>query len=436
MTAPRRGRAAPSRRLAGRAVWAIADQGLSSLTNFALGVVVARELPPASFGAFGIAFATYAFILNISNGVISEPFQMRFSDVPLASWRKATNRATGTAVSVGLAAAVVCGTTALVARGALEEALLALSLTLPALTLQDSWRAVFFARHKGEWSFVNDLVWAVTLVPALAIASRAARNTLFWLVLAWGSAAGVAAVAGAIQARCIPKLMQTSSWVRQQRDLVPRLVAEMLVYSGGYQVAFIAIGAAGGLTVVAGIRGAEILLGPLYVVTFGIRVMAVPEAVALLGRSAAKMRRALVMLATGFSALAVVFGIGTLAIPGRWGTALLGSTWTAARPALLPMAVFMAASGVSISARIGLRALGDARRTLKARLQTMPLVVAGGTVGAAIGGSREAAWGLAVGMVVDVIRSWRELGSALLEREHSSSQPSAADLDDGSERMD
>lgn len=406
----------PSLRLSnvgGRAAWAIADQGLSSLTNFGLGVFIARELAPNAFGAFSIAFATYAFVLNLANGAISEPFHVRFSDVPVDVWRSATKQATGAAISVGLVGSAVCAIVGMAAAGPLRQAFLALSLTLPALTLQDAWRSTFFARRKGNFSFLNDLVWALALVPALAVASRMRPESLFWLIVAWGGAAGVAAVVGSLQARTVPGLHETNRWLRRQSDLVPRFLGEMVLYSGGHQVAILAIGTVGGLAVVGGIRGAEMLLGPLYVVIFGIRIMAVPEAVLVLKRSPQGMRRALAMLAAGFSTVAVMVGIAALVLPERWGTLLLGQTWATAQPAMLPIAVFMAASGAAMSARIGLRALGDSRRSLRTRLYTTPLVVVGGTIGAAIGGSPEAAWGLAVGMAVDVALSWRQLDQAL-----------------------
>ena len=41
----------------GGAGWAIADQAFSSLTNFALGLVVERETDAAGFGAFSLGFA-------------------------------------------------------------------------------------------------------------------------------------------------------------------------------------------------------------------------------------------------------------------------------------------------------------------------------------------------------------------------------------------
>ena len=48
-----------------RAGWGIAVN-LSSLTNFALGVVVARAVGPAGFGAFTIVFTAYTLALGLS----------------------------------------------------------------------------------------------------------------------------------------------------------------------------------------------------------------------------------------------------------------------------------------------------------------------------------------------------------------------------------
>ena len=46
--------------------WGVADQGMSSLTNFAVNIYIARELGAVEYGAFALAFVTYAFALNVS----------------------------------------------------------------------------------------------------------------------------------------------------------------------------------------------------------------------------------------------------------------------------------------------------------------------------------------------------------------------------------
>ena len=52
------------RAAARRMGWGVADQGMSSLTNFAVNIYIARALGAAEYGAFALAFVTYAFALN------------------------------------------------------------------------------------------------------------------------------------------------------------------------------------------------------------------------------------------------------------------------------------------------------------------------------------------------------------------------------------
>ena len=58
-------------RLRGHAIrrlsWGLADQAVSSLTNFAVSMYVIRTLGAAQFGAFSLAYVTYGFTLNPEN---------------------------------------------------------------------------------------------------------------------------------------------------------------------------------------------------------------------------------------------------------------------------------------------------------------------------------------------------------------------------------
>ena len=51
---------------AGRLSLAVVDQGLISGSNFALGIVLARWMAPAEYGAYALAFSI--FLLRISVG--------------------------------------------------------------------------------------------------------------------------------------------------------------------------------------------------------------------------------------------------------------------------------------------------------------------------------------------------------------------------------
>ena len=48
-----------ARQAARRLGWGVADQGMSSLTNFRLSIYVARTLGAVQFGAFSLAYVTF-----------------------------------------------------------------------------------------------------------------------------------------------------------------------------------------------------------------------------------------------------------------------------------------------------------------------------------------------------------------------------------------
>src|SRR5215204_7601982 len=85
----------------GRLSWGIADQALSSLTNFGIGICVARLLGTREFGAFSLAFVTFYVALNASRGLATDPLLVRYSGVEPIAWRRAVRSATGMATVVG-----------------------------------------------------------------------------------------------------------------------------------------------------------------------------------------------------------------------------------------------------------------------------------------------------------------------------------------------
>ena len=84
--------AAVPRRVAQRFGWGLADQAMSSLTNAAMSIYVARALGAAQFGAFSLAYVTYAFALNASRGLATDPLLVRFSGTDLVTWRRVAAR--------------------------------------------------------------------------------------------------------------------------------------------------------------------------------------------------------------------------------------------------------------------------------------------------------------------------------------------------------
>ena len=171
--------------------WGVADQGMSSLTNFAVNIYIARELGAVEYGAFALAFVTYAFALNASRGLATDPLLVRFSATDLPTWRRAVASSSGTAAVTGVVTGMIVLAVTPLLGGSTRMAFLALGLTLPGLLLQDSWRFAFFAHGRGALALLNDTVWAIALVAGLAILRVTGHETVFWLVFVWGASAGL-----------------------------------------------------------------------------------------------------------------------------------------------------------------------------------------------------------------------------------------------------
>jgi O-antigen/teichoic acid export membrane protein len=414
------------RGIAKRAGWGLGDQALSSLTNFALGITVARTVGPADFGAFSLAFATYVMVMGVSNALAAQPLVIRFSTVSEERWRSGTRSATGAALLLGLLTGAVCVVAGLLLDGALGRAFLGLGIALPGLLLQDTWRFAFFAAARGGAAFTNDAVWAAVLLPLLAVLAFSGVEDVLWFVLAWGLAGGAGALVGIWQARLVPEPRAWRRWWHVQRDLSRSFIGEFLASTGSKEVALFGVGGVAGLATVGALRAGQILLGPLQVFFRGIYLIAVPEAVRVLRRSPDHFRRILLLMSAGMSSVALVVGVALLAVPDAIGEFLLRDTWSAATPVILPLVVVNILAGVFSGANVGLRALEAARTIFHARLVMGAASVVLKITGASIAGAAGAAWGSAGGTGVGATVFWLQLRRTLRARRPDGAEPTLA----------
>ena len=407
----------PRVRLAARRLgWGVADQGMSSITNFAVNIYIARELGAVEYGAFALAFVTYAFALNASRGLSTDPLLVRFSATDPTTWRRAVASSTGTATVTGLVTGImVLGVTPLLG-GSTRMAFLALGLTLPGLLLQDSWRFAFFAHGRGALALLNDTVWAVALLAGLAVVRVTGHETVFWVVFAWGASAAIGAALGPFQARVVPRLTQTRQWLTTHWDLAPRYLAEGTINSASAQLVTYGIGLLLGLAAVGAVQAASLLMGPYMVVLYGIALVLVPEAVRILRTSPRRLPHLCVLVSVVFSALAAVWGVALLIVlPMGFGQALLGPLWRPTYPLVLPSTLYVMGFATTGGAGLGLRALGVARRSLRAALITSTTAVVCSLIGAAVAGAVGALSGGAAAMWLGALVFWWELRSAMRE---------------------
>ncbi|MFG2652089.1 hypothetical protein [Streptomyces sp. NPDC048436] len=405
------------RALVGRLSWGLADQAASSISNFVVGIYVARSLGLTAFGVFSLAWVTYGVVLNVSRGLATDPLVVRFSAVSEASWRGAVARSTGTALCIGSAIGAACLVAGLALGGRLGPAFACLGVVLPGLLLQDAWRFSFFAAGTGRKAFVNDVVWGVALVPAMVVAARVGSVAAF--VLAWGASATVAAAYGCLQSGIRPRLAQVRGWLREQRDLGTRYLIENVSLSGASQLRAYGLGAIVGVGAVGAVRGAELLLGPFLAVLMGLSLVTVPEAARVLRHAPHRLGRFCLLLGGGQAAAALLWGMALLLVTDSLGELVLGSVWSSASELIVPVTFSVAGAGLGTGAAAGLRALGAARRSLRCQLFASACYVGGGLGGAALAGTVGSAWGVAAATVSGSAVWWLQLRSALRERHHN-----------------
>src|SRR3954470_15837197 len=83
--------------------WALADQGVVSLGNFATTLLMARYLPASEFGIYSLLFSTILFLNSLHSALVTLPVLIRgagMSSPELRLWASAAILATSSLTAV------------------------------------------------------------------------------------------------------------------------------------------------------------------------------------------------------------------------------------------------------------------------------------------------------------------------------------------------
>jgi O-antigen/teichoic acid export membrane protein len=404
------------RRIGARLSWGLADQAMSSLTNFILTAYIARSLGATQFGAFSLAYLTYGFANNASRGLSIEPLLVRFSGPELTRWRRATGGCTGTALLVGLITGALALTAGMLIGGTTRLAFVALGLMLPGLLLQDSWRYAFFAAGRGHLAFINDMVWAFVQVPLLVGLKVTGHANVFWFIIAWGAGAYVGAILGIFQARVMPRLVGATLWMIRHRDLGPRYLLENTGANASGTVVNYSNSSILGLAAVGDIQGANVLMGPFKIILFGLGMITIPEAAHILRRSPRRLPLFCLAVSGALALAALIWGAVLLVVmPLGVGHLILGSIARPAYPLILPTVLAIAGNCAGVGPGVGMHALGAARRSLRASLWNSAIIIPAGVAGAFVAGVLGTLYFTAVAAWLTTGMSWWYFRKAMRE---------------------
>jgi len=177
------------------AVLTLADQLLSSASNFVLGVLIARAGGADALGTFGIAFLVWLAVMGANRALVAEPMTVTGStDDSGAQLGEGLSATLVMGVVVAAALALVAG--ALLLLGVPTVALLALAPWIPSLLAQEYFRLMAFRMQRPLQALISDLVFAVTQAAAIVVLYVFDELSVAAFLAAWGMGATLGAVAG------------------------------------------------------------------------------------------------------------------------------------------------------------------------------------------------------------------------------------------------
>lgn len=412
-----------------RTVIAAADQLLYSLTNFLLAILVAHHSSPPGFGRYSILVATFLIVSTVNRGLTAEPVVIKFSTADKLSWLQAASQGLTTAILFGAVIGLGLLLISLVLLpGAFTAMAVAFSVSMPVLFAQDFLRYAAFAAGRPAAALANDVCVAIVQVGVSVAAIELATASAAAFVMAWGFAGLVGASVGMAILRVRPRAVSSRTLIPHS-DLAGRLgadnfVAQLVQQSTGYLVAGVS-----GLAAAGGLRAAQTVFAPPAILSLGAQSALTPEFVRMQAASLASMRRAMRALTTGLVGFSSLFLAAALVCPNSLGVDLFGASWAQAKPLLLFIGLAMIpGSGVSIPAIVALRALGDARRTLRARTLANLLTLVAVATGAFVGEAKGACIGLTIASTAQAV-IWRvQVAASFRERraQISSGRPAAS----------
>ena len=410
-----------------RRVLVMIDQAISSLSNVVVTVFVARSLPAESFGAFGLAIVAFMLVQGTSRALVGETLLSRYSSADADVRGRLVPDMLGAAVTIAGMGAVVVTIAGLATGGEAGRALVALAIVLPLTIVQDTWRYVFII-DRPAGAVAVDVVWLVAVCTVLSTAPGGAGAA--WFVIAWGVGGGIGAIAGGLLGRRDLAVPQPLRWLRANRDMGVRFFGEFVTGQAVGQVVLAGVGAIAGLSVIGAVRAAQVFYGPLNTVHQGIYLALVPEG----ARSAgiAHLRRLMVRATVVLAGIAAVWMWFGLLLADSWGATLFGATWAEAGDLMLPMGLAMIAGSAATGGFAGVRALGDAHESLRARLRTAGPQLVFPLVGAAIGAGQGYAFGFGLGHAASAVVWWAAFGSAIASSRSATCQGGA---DTGADRL-
>lgn len=367
---------------------------LFSASSLLLAVALARASTVQEFGEFALAMVMYLFAIGLIRSAVT--------DTILSSVRTRQNLRRGfeRASVGGFVGAALFATAGLLMP---SHYFLIVGLSLPGLVALDYIRVTYTSMYRSGTAMLLGLGWGIC-VGGVSIAAILTPLSPTFVFAMWGcSGALIGAIAWAAT--------RMPLWPRWQKNLSETRAAawfslDYVAGSGGSLLSTSLVGALVGAPVIAALRGAGTLLGPVNLVSTTARSLVLPYLTNARKGGGDNERRSAIVVTVGLVLAVMPLAAVVVFLPSNIGVEVLGATWLIAQPIILPLAIeSLAALGGSIAAA-GHRSQFAGARAVVLRLSVGGLrpfvvVVAGTNFGA--GG---AAWSMAILSIVNLGLWW------------------------------
>ncbi len=385
----------------------IVDQGASSVSNFALALIVAHYSSASALGVFAILTTTY---------VLSQGLVRSLSSDCLLTRAEAEDEVRATYERAGYLAAIVLSLSLtgviLVVSGVLPSAFtlsfVVFAVSFPLMACQDYARFIGISRYDPAYAIRLDVAWLVIFLVAYVVLRHQGLTTLPWLFGAWSGAGALvglwtlqAHLAGRTHRRHLLRF-----WDESERPVGLRFAGQfMLVTSWTYFISYLLLFVLS-LAAIGEFKLAQLALGPITVLLAGVQSALIALAARRFQVDAHKAVRFLLL--GGLFAFAVTIGWTALvyAAPAQAMAAVFGRNWPDARVIIPYAGLAVALSGLSGAATSGLRAMRAAGENLRLALVMVPFLFVLCMGGAKLYGTRGAAAGLAIAGAMYSVLGW------------------------------
>jgi O-antigen/teichoic acid export membrane protein len=390
-------------------VLTIADQGASSVSNFALALIVAHYSSASALGVFAILTSTYVLSQGLVRSLSSDCLLTRSEtdDGSRSSYERGGYLA-AIVLSVSLAAVIAVISGVLPSEFTLPFVIFAVSF--PLMACQDFARFIGISRYDPAYAIRLDVAWLLLFLVAYVVLKQEGLTTLAWLFGAWsgaGALVGLWTLRAHFARRGQRELLRF--WDRSERGVGLRFAGQfMLVTSWTYFVSYLLLFVLP-LASIGVFKLSQLALGPITVLLAGVQSALIALATKRFQIDTRKALRFLLLGGVGSFALTMVWSGLVYAAPLHAMTSLFGTNWAAARRIVPYAGLAVAFTSFANAAISGLRAMRAASENLRLSVAMVPFLFVLCLGGAEVYGTRGAAGGLAVAGAIYSVLAWRVL---------------------------